>query len=162
MQSYIQKYVFVLTLQGTAIAVDEAHCVKTWGDEFRLSLAQIGELRSIVPSTVNIIALTATATVPVLKVVTQRLSMLNPILVAQSPYRENISYKVHEKTDVDTFCTSLCGELCHLQIKFPKTIIYVRTYKDCIDIYMQLKIKMGLFFTEPQSSPNIVGFRLLS
>lgn len=99
--------------QLVAIAVDEAHCVKTWGDEFRVSLAHIGELR-IILSSVNIIALTATATVPIQKILTQRLSMVNPILVALSPYRENISYKVHEKTDIDTFCTSLCCELTHL------------------------------------------------
>ena len=45
-----------------ALAVDEAHCVKTWGDEFRLAFAQIGELRSLIPASVNVIALTATAT----------------------------------------------------------------------------------------------------
>ena len=45
-----------------ALAVDEAHCVKSWGDQFRKSLAQIGDLRSLLPKGVNILALTATAT----------------------------------------------------------------------------------------------------
>ena len=27
-----------------AVAVDEAHCVKTWGDEFRTVFSQVGEL----------------------------------------------------------------------------------------------------------------------
>ena len=42
-----------------AVVVDEAHCVKTWGDEFRTAFAHIGELRSLIPSRVNILALTA-------------------------------------------------------------------------------------------------------
>lgn len=35
---YIEKLV--------AVVVDEAHCVKTWGDQFRTTLAQIGDLQS--------------------------------------------------------------------------------------------------------------------
>ena len=42
-----------------ALAIDEAHCVKTWGDEFRVAFAQIGELRSFIAAG---IALTATVT----------------------------------------------------------------------------------------------------
>ena len=37
--------------QLVAVVVDEAHCIKTWGDKFRTSFSKIGEL-----------ALTATAT----------------------------------------------------------------------------------------------------
>lgn len=52
----------VYTEKLVAVVVDEAHCVKTWGDQFRTTFAQIGDLRSLIPSTVNIMALTATAT----------------------------------------------------------------------------------------------------
>ena len=45
-----------------ALVIDEAHCVKTWGDSFRKAFAEIGDLRSIVPSLVNVLALMATAT----------------------------------------------------------------------------------------------------
>ena len=45
-----------------AVVVDEAHCVRTWGDQFKTALAQIGDLRSLITTTVNIMALTATAT----------------------------------------------------------------------------------------------------
>ena len=147
--------------QLVALVIDEAHCVKTWGDEFRTAFAHIGELRSLIPSTVNILALTATATSHTMSVVTQRLSMVNPRLVALSPHRENIRYKMHNKTDIDGFTSSLCIELSCRRMNFPKTIIYVRTYTDCIEIYMQIKQKMGSGFTEPPNYPNVVGFRLV-
>jgi len=44
-----------------AVTIDEAHYVKTWGNEFRKAFAVIGELRSLLPTSVNLMALTATA-----------------------------------------------------------------------------------------------------
>ena len=61
-----------------AIVVDEAHCIKTWGDRFRVAFAQIGMLRSVTSSHVCIMALTATATRDTLEIVTERLAMEDP------------------------------------------------------------------------------------
>ena len=33
-----------------ALVIDEAHCVKFWGDLFRQAFALIGDLRSLIPS----------------------------------------------------------------------------------------------------------------
>ena len=66
-----------------AVVVDEAHCVKMWGNQFRMAFAQIGCVRSLVPKDVKIMALTATATQETLQVVTERLAMHidNPALI---------------------------------------------------------------------------------
>ncbi len=32
-----------------ALVIDEAHCVKNWGDKFQIAFARIGELRTLVP-----------------------------------------------------------------------------------------------------------------
>ena len=37
-----------------ALLVDEAHCVKLWGERFRAAFSEIGTLRSLIPSEVNI------------------------------------------------------------------------------------------------------------
>ena len=59
-----------------AIVVDEAHCIKTWGDRFRQAFSKLGDLRSIVPSRINIMALTATATLNTFHVIiTEAVSM---------------------------------------------------------------------------------------
>ena len=80
-----------------ASAIDEAHCVKTWGEEFRVAFAQIGEIRSLIPPEVNIISLTSTATSATYEVVKRKLCLKNPTLVAVTPNRDNISYRVHSK-----------------------------------------------------------------
>ena len=80
-----------------ALVVVEAYCVITWGDEFRKAFSQIGDLRSLLPSSVNVLALTATATFDIFDAVTKRLSMENVRLVALPPFRNNISYTISEK-----------------------------------------------------------------
>ena len=55
-----------------ALVVDEAHCVKTWGDEFRKSFSQIWDIRSLLPDKVRFLALTATATTEMYYVVTKQ------------------------------------------------------------------------------------------
>ena len=46
-------------------------------------------------------------------------------------------------------------------VKFPNTIVYVRTYKDRNRIYQLVKRKMGHEFTEPVGYPNLSGYRLV-
>ncbi len=40
-----------------ALIIDEAHCVKTWGNDFRKVFSQIGDVRSLIPNKVKIMAL---------------------------------------------------------------------------------------------------------
>ena len=68
-----------------AVVVDETHCVKMWGDQFKMAFAQIGCVRSLVPKGVKIMALTATATQETLQVVTERLAMDNPLFLHTEP-----------------------------------------------------------------------------
>ena len=75
-----------------ALVVDEAHCVKMWGDRFRRASSQIDSLRSLIPSGVKVMALTATATLDTHRSVVQRLSFQDPALVSVPPERENIVF----------------------------------------------------------------------
>ena len=142
-----------------ALAVDEAHCVKSWGDQFRKSLARIGDLRSLLPKGINVLALTATATTETLEVVINRLSMHDVTVVAMPPCRDNIYYEI--KSDLDIQCFTDVKEFLQRHMNFPKTIVYVRSYKDCIIVYQLLKSKMGLDFTEPAGYPNLSSYRLI-
>lgn len=107
-----------------ALVIDEAHCIKTWGDEFRTTFSKIGSVRSLMPIEVKVMALTATATCETLNVVIQRLSMENPTLISMPPNRDNIVYRVDSKTDIDCLTTSICSELTAKGDTFPKTVIH--------------------------------------
>ncbi|KAF9938566.1 hypothetical protein BGZ65_012611 [Modicella reniformis] len=56
-----------------AIVLDEAHCIGTWGSEFRRDYSRIGELRSMVPSQVAFVSLSATLSKPLLDTVIRSL-----------------------------------------------------------------------------------------
>lgn len=144
-----------------AVVVDEAHCIQTWGEKFRRSFSKLGELRSLIPSGVNIMALTATATTTTFEIVKEKLSLSNPVLVSTSPFRNNIAYRVAPKSDISEFCCSLCDELREKRIGYPKTIVYVRTYRDCYDIYLMIRRRLGREILHPPEAPNLSQFLMV-
>lgn len=80
------------------IAVDEAHCISEWGHDFRPSYLKICILREIFPK-VNIIALTATATEPVVKDIEKYLMLQKPNVYKQSSVRQNLKLQIIETPD---------------------------------------------------------------
>ncbi|MCE3228450.1 MAG: ATP-dependent helicase [Bacteroidetes bacterium] len=80
-------------LPVTMIAVDEAHCISQWGYDFRPSYMKIAELRSYF-NKVSIIALTASATKPVIEDIQVRLEFKDANVFRQSFARKNLRYVV--------------------------------------------------------------------
>lgn len=66
-------------------------------NEFRVSFALLGELRSMLSDKVNILATTATATVETLEAVMERLAMHEPAIVSLPPDKGNIRFTVMVK-----------------------------------------------------------------
>ena len=81
------------------------------GDTFHQAFARIGELRSIIPDDVHIIALTATATMETFQVVKSRLSLIDPVMVAISPDRSNLKLSVVPLPTMEDFAKHLSEEL---------------------------------------------------
>jgi hypothetical protein len=78
----------------TGIAVDEAHCISTWGCSFRPSYRALGRLRLHFPDT-PILALTATATNSVLRDLMSQLQLPPSAPVFRSSFdRPNLRYSV--------------------------------------------------------------------
>ncbi|KAJ7625238.1 P-loop containing nucleoside triphosphate hydrolase protein [Mycena polygramma] len=76
-------------------AVDEAHCISTWGD-FRSAYGALSVLRDDFPG-VPIMALTATATSKTVADIVQGLKLINPTIFRQSFDRPNLKYVVKPK-----------------------------------------------------------------
>ncbi|MBR9915592.1 MAG: RecQ family ATP-dependent DNA helicase [Algicola sp.] len=116
------------------IAVDEAHCISQWGNDFRPAYKHIAILRELQPS-VNIIALTATAKPKVIEETIEALDFISPKIFKASFARENISYQVISSED----------KMYDLERLLKKhqgaSIIYVRSRKLSIDIHNHLEKK---------------------
>jgi len=109
------------------IAVDEAHCISQWGNDFRPAYKNIVSLRELHPQT-NIIALTASATPEVIDDIIKELDCLNPAIFKQSFFRSNLAYMTFHEED----------KLYKLEAILNKnkapSIIYVRNRKATVDI----------------------------
>ena len=113
------------------IAVDEAHCISHWGNDFRPAYKNIKLLRQLQP-TVNCIALTASAKPEVVDDVMKELDFIDSKVFRQSFYRKNLAYMVFETED----------KLYKIKQILTKnnysSIIYVRNRKSTFEISKSL------------------------
>jgi ATP-dependent DNA helicase RecQ len=73
--------------------VDEAHCVSSWGHDFRPDYLRLGEVRGQLGNP-PVAALTATASPPVRDEIQQRLRMKDPLVLVHGFDRPNIRLEV--------------------------------------------------------------------
>ncbi|WP_163516512.1 RecQ family ATP-dependent DNA helicase [Gelidibacter japonicus] len=116
------------------IAVDEAHCISQWGNDFRPAYKNIAILRQLHPS-VNVIALTATAKPKVVQEIMIELDFMAPKVFQASFRRPNLAYMVLDTNDKHYKIEQILN-------KYPGTsIIYVRTRRATLEIHAFLESK---------------------
>lgn len=80
-------------LDVSLLVVDEAHCVSSWGHDFRPDYLRLGEVRQNLGNP-PVAALTATASPPVRDEIQQRLKMTHPLVLVHGFDRPNIRLDV--------------------------------------------------------------------
>ncbi|WP_179346457.1 RecQ family ATP-dependent DNA helicase [Winogradskyella ursingii] len=116
------------------IAVDEAHCISQWGNDFRPAYNHISVLRQMHPQ-VNCIALTATAKLDIVDDIIKNLDFVSPKIFRASFERPNIAYHVIHSDDKHF-------QLEHiLNTHKGSSIIYVRNRQATKDIHTYLNAK---------------------
>ena len=133
-QSIVQERIQQMNVN--LIAIDEAHCISQWGNDFRPAYLECSILKELVPGT-PMIALTATATPRVVADIVENLELENVEIFKDSFSRSNINFKVKRSED----------KLYQLKKYMEKingsSIVYVRSRKMSISLANFL-IKNGI------------------
>ncbi|MCL4109022.1 UNVERIFIED_CONTAM: hypothetical protein GTU68_052660 [Idotea baltica] len=77
-------------------AIDEAHCISSWGHDFRPEYRQLSELKTNFPNA-SVHAFTATATERVRQDIARQLNLASAQMLVGSFDRENLLYRVHRR-----------------------------------------------------------------
>lgn len=116
------------------VAVDEAHCISQWGQDFRPSYLKIVDYLDTLPKRPAVSALTATATPAVRKDIVRILKLQNPLTVVTGFDRPNLRFEVKSPQDKEAALLSLVAKR-----KERSGIIYCNTRKEVESICTSLQ-----------------------
>ena len=114
------------------------------GDEFRNKFSRLGEVRSILPSNVNVLALTATAPRGMRIDIQKAPGMADPLVITSSPDKPNIILSVRPYVSLDISFGPVVEELRSARTSLGRTIIYCQKQEDCSNLYLFFKMCMGM------------------
>ncbi|TDQ31221.1 RecQ family ATP-dependent DNA helicase [Zeaxanthinibacter enoshimensis] len=110
----------ITQMNVSLVAIDEAHCISQWGNDFRPAYLGCSVIRELKPG-VPLMALTATATPRVAQDIITNLQLSDHRVFKDSFYRENIIYRVLWEEDKHYRLKQLC------QDTGGSVIVYVRS-----------------------------------
>ena len=120
-----------------------------------------GEVHSILPDGLNIMALTGMATKTLRYSISRTIGMHNPYVIAIAPCKRNIMYTVKMFESVEITFKPVAERLKAERTAMPRMIIYGRSFGMCADVYLFFKSELGESITELTDAPDLSKFRLV-
>lgn len=115
--------------------MDEAHCISTWGADFRPSYMRVGELiSSLSRKRIPRMALTATASQEAISDILHYGHFKNPVILTQSLVRDNI--QIFMKPSIGSVSTNIINDCRYFAGQ--SGIIYCQRRKDVDALYHDL------------------------
>jgi ATP-dependent DNA helicase recQ len=121
-------------IQISMVAVDEAHCISQWGQDFRPSYQNIDTFVAQLPTRPIVAAFTATATPRVRLDIKQQLKLQHPFEVVTSFDRANLYFGMEEPRDK-------MSRLLELIKEKESTIVFCNTRKEVEKVCEKLQKK---------------------
>jgi ATP-dependent DNA helicase RecQ len=112
--------------EPSLIVVDEAHCISSWGHDFRPDYLRLGEVAEALGRP-PVLALTATAAPPVRTEIVERLGLRDPLVVVRGFDRPNISLAVERFTDAGAKRAALVDRVVEVAAQAGVGIVYAAT-----------------------------------
>ena len=119
------------------VAVDEAHCISQWGQDFRPSYLEIPDFLNALPRRPAVSAFTATATERVREDILSLLRLDDPVVQITGVDRRNLYFSVTEPSDKNAALLRLLDDYRGLP-----GIVYCATRKKVEAVY-QLLVESG-------------------
>ena len=137
------------------IAIDEAHCISSYGFDFRKSYRELTFLKTILP-TIPILAVTATATKLVGEDICKVLELKTSEPITTSFNRKNLYIEIRKKTATKDCSNPIARDIIPILKKHEGSavIIYCLTIKETEKIASTLtthKIKCGIYHSRIDS-----------
>lgn len=131
------------------------------GDEFRTAFARLGEVRSLIPPSVGVMALTATATRSLRREVVKTLGMIDPVVVTTSPDKPNIIFTVASCTSMEDAFIPIMEQLEVKRTQMDRVLIYCQRQDECAQLYLLFGMRLGENVREPPGAPDLPKYRLV-